>query len=114
MKNDIDVKKFRKEKTISLIEKYKGLIDNVFEIFDNNKCDSEDEEKDVSEQKKLERIKKRSTALEQVDVFLDRIEKLEHHLKEDEEERTDENGQKIPDTSTRQGYVHPTKRNAKN
>lgn len=112
MKTDIDVQNYRKEITLSLVEKYKSLISDVLEIFDENiKEDEDGEEKEESEQKKLERIKKRGTALDQVDVFLTKIESLEHHLKESEE--SDKKGE-APVKKEEQGYQHPTKARAKN
>jgi len=112
MKTDIDVKEYRKEKTLSLIEKYKSLIDDVFEIFDENKQeDSSEDDKEETEQKKLEKIKKRSAALDQVDVFLIKIESLEHHLKESKEA---ENDNSIEIKKEEKGFQHPTKARARN
>ncbi len=113
MENELDIKEYRKKKTLELIDKYMGLIDNVFQIFDDNKEIEVDDEKDdkVSmEQKKLDKIKKRSAALEQVDVFLDKIASLEHHFAENKEP-----GQNQPLTTVKkmEGYTHPTKARAK-
>jgi hypothetical protein len=113
MKNDADVKEYRKEKTLNLIEKYKSLIDDVFKIFDENKQEyiSEDD-KEETEQKKLEKIKKRSVALDQVDLFLTKIESLEHHVKESQESQKDNTTEEKKEE--KEGYLHPTKKRARN
>lgn len=105
-----DLKNYRKEQTVSLVEKYKSLIDDVFKIFDENVEDENGDDKKETEQKKLERIKKRSVALDQVNEFLDKIESLEHHLKESVQSENTENT-KLKELK---GYTHPTKARAKN
>jgi vacuolar-type H+-ATPase subunit I/STV1 len=111
MKTDQDVQKFRKEKTLSLIDKYKSLIDDVFEIFEEDASgESEEDGKEETEHKKLERIKKRSTALDQVDVFLNKIESLEHHLKASEGSG---DGDQSQEKQQEKGFQHPTKGRAK-
>tara|TARA_B100001146_G_C16187775_1_gene437653 strand:- start:676 stop:1014 length:339 start_codon:yes stop_codon:yes gene_type:complete len=112
MKTEIDVKKYRKDQTIKLIEKYKSLIDDVFEVFEDNVPEIEEDEKEDSEEKKLNRIKKRSAALEHVDGFLLKIENLEHHLKEAEENSDDETVTTKKEEP--KGFQHPTKARAKN
>lgn len=110
MKTELDVKKYRQEKTLNLIEKYKSLIDETFEVFEENKTIEEEEGNEEAEDKKLNRIKKRSSALEQVDDFLNKIESLEHHLKESKQTEEGET-QGINESK---GYQHPTKVRAKN
>ena len=113
MKNDVDVKEYRKEKTLNLIKKYKSLIDDVFKIFDENKQeDSGEDDKEETEQKKLEKIKKRSIALDQVDLFLTKIESLEHHVKESKE--SDKDSSTEVKKEEKEGFLHPTKKRARN
>lgn len=115
METEIDVKEYRKKKTLELIEKYKNLIDDVFNIFNEDvsiKEDSDDKDdgKQPTEQKKLEKIKKRSGALEQVEVFLNKIENLEHHLKESNSAKE---GEPPNNKESDNGFTHPTKANAR-
>lgn len=68
--------------TYELIENYKDLIKKTFEVTDKDllqeKIDSESDEQ--SEEKYLTAIKKRRIALDEVDLMLDKIEKLQQRL----------------------------------
>lgn len=115
MQTEIDVKEYRKKKTLELVDKYKSLIEDVFRIFNDDKGsrdddDEKDDGKQTTEQKKLEKIKKRSAALEQVEVFLNKIENLEHHLRESNNEKSEDSSKgNVPEN----GFTHPTKANAR-
>ena len=74
-------------------------IDKTFSVADKDllqdKIDDETDETQ-SEQKYLEAIKKRRVALDEVDLMLDKIEKLESHInpeaeKKEAEEKTKQN-----------------------
>ncbi len=73
------IKAYRKETTEELIENYKDLIKKTFEVTDKDllqeKIDGADEKE--TEQKYLDAIKKRRVALDEIDMMLDKIEKLE-------------------------------------
>jgi hypothetical protein len=79
---DIDqIKDYRKEKTLELIEKYKDLIDKTFSVADKDLLQDkieDDGDESQTEQKFLDAIKKRRIALDEVDLMLDKIEKLEN------------------------------------
>ena len=79
---DVDkIKSYRKEKTLQLIDKYKDLIDKTFSVADKDLLQDkieQDGDDSQTEQKYLEAIKKRRIALDEVDLMLDKIEKLEH------------------------------------
>lgn len=73
--------------TSELINNYKDLIKKTFEVTDKDllqeKIDSEDD--GATEDKYLNAIKKRRVALDEVDLMLDKIDKLETRLiKKDE------------------------------
>lgn len=110
MKTDTDLRNYRKEKSLSLVAKYKSLIEDVFDIFEKNQDDESDDKKET-EQKKLDRIKKRSVALDQVNEFLNKIESLEHHLKEVEE--INKSGTGAQPVEEQKHFKHPTKARAK-
>ena len=88
MDKSIEIRKYRKETTEYLIKSYRDLIKKTFEIIDKDllqtKIDGEDE-KDT-EQRFLDAIKKRRLALDEVDLMLDKIEKLERTLDDEGEE----------------------------
>lgn len=77
------LKEYRKEQSLELINKYKDLIDKTFTVADKDllqeKIDKEGDDNET-EQKYLEAIKKRRVALDEVDLMLDKIEKLERHV----------------------------------
>lgn len=101
-----EVQKYRKEKTLELVDKYKDLIEKTFEVLDKDllqeKINHEDDK--ASEEKYLESIKKRRVSLDEVDLMLDKIEKLERAL-------LDSDSAEI--NPTPQVSVNPTKRFAK-
>lgn len=111
IKTDNDLKQYRKENSIKLVAKYQSLIEDVFNIFDKNE-DGENDDKKETEQKKLDRIKKRSVALDQVNEFLNKIEELERHLKELDETKSKEKI-KSNKTEDNNSLKHPTKARAK-
>ncbi len=84
----LEIKEYRKKQSLDLIEKYKDLISKTFTVVDKDllqgKIDSDVDENE-SEQKYLDAIKKRRIALDEVDLILDKIEKLERHTMPDEE-----------------------------
>lgn len=72
-------KEYRKKTSLELIEKYKDLIQKTFEVADKDllqeQIDNEDENQ--KEQRLLEALKKRRVAFDEVDIMLEKIEKLE-------------------------------------
>lgn len=72
-------KEYREKTSLELIENYKDLIKKTFEVTDKDllqeKIDSEDNKE--TEQKYLDAIKKRRIALDEVDIMLEKIEKIE-------------------------------------
>lgn len=75
-------KKYVDDTTSELIDNYKDLIRKTFEVTDKDllqeKIDNETSEE--SEEKYLNAIKKRRIALDEVDVMLDKVEKLQQRL----------------------------------
>jgi hypothetical protein len=72
-------KTYSEETTATLIENYKDLIKKTFEVTDKDllqeKIDAESDEE--TEDKYLNAIKKRRVALDEVDIMLEKIVKLE-------------------------------------
>lgn len=72
-------KEYRKETSVELIENYKNLIEKTFKVTDKDlledKLNSESDKE--TEQKFLDAIKRRRVALDEIDVMLEKIEKLE-------------------------------------
>jgi len=87
MSEEINLREYRKNKTQKLFEAYKDLIEKTFEVVDKDllqeQIDGEDEK--ATEQRFLDSIKKRRVSLDEVDIMLDKIEKLEKVLKDGEE-----------------------------
>lgn len=86
-----DIQVYRKDKSLKLITEYKDLIGKTFTIVEKDllqeTIDNEDEKE--TEQRYLDAIKKRRIALDEVDLMLDKIEKLEKNFNSDtEEEKT--------------------------
>lgn len=65
-----------------LIEKYKNVIEKTFDITDKDllQTDIDNEDEKQKEQRLLDALKKRRTALDEVDIILEKIEKLESSL----------------------------------
>lgn len=74
--------KYIRETTSELIDNYKDLIKKTFEVTDKDllqeKIDSENSEE--SEEKYLNAIKKRRIALDEVDLMIEKIDKLKSKL----------------------------------
>lgn len=91
MIDNTEVKEYRKEKSMKLFSAYKDLIEKTFEVIDKDllqeKIDDDEDEKQ-SEQRFLDAIQKRRKALDEVDVMLDKVEKLERGLKSDDDDET--------------------------
>lgn len=82
-------KTYSEETTETLIDNYKDLIKKTFEVTDKDllqeKIDAESEEE--SEEKYLNAIKKRRIALDEVDIMLEKIDKLENKINNTDEEK---------------------------
>ncbi len=70
------------ETTESLIEKYKDVIEKTFQITDKDllQDEIENEDQNQKEARLLESLKKRRVSLDEVDIILDKIDKLERRL----------------------------------
>jgi hypothetical protein len=72
-------KEYRKQTSLELINNYKDLIEKTFTVTDKDllqdKLNSESDKE--TEQKFLDAIKRRRVALDEIDLMLDKIEKLE-------------------------------------
>lgn len=94
MEETTELKDYRKDKSMKLFEAYKDLIEKTFEVIDKDllqeKIDDDEDEKQ-SEQRFLDAITKRRKALDEVDVMLDKVEKLERGLK-----TTDDDAPSVP------------------
>lgn len=77
------LKEYRKVNSLKLINEYRDLIEKTFTVVDKDllqdKIDKKGDDNET-EQKYLEAIKKRRVALDEVDLMLDKIEKLERHV----------------------------------
>ena len=72
-------KEYRKKTSLELIDKYKDLIQKTFEIADKDLLQDEidNENQNQKEQRLLESLKKRRIAFDEVDIMLEKIEKIE-------------------------------------
>lgn len=72
-------KEYRKKTSLELIDNYKDLIEKTFTVTDKDllqdKLNSESDKE--TEQKFLDAIKRRRVALDEIDLMLEKIEKLE-------------------------------------
>ena len=72
-------KEYRKQTSLELIDNYKDLIEKTFTVTDKDllqdKLNSESDKE--TEQKFLDAIKRRRVALDEIDLMLEKIEKLE-------------------------------------
>lgn len=85
-----EIAEYRKEQSLKLIGKHQEIIDKTYEVIDMDILDSEikkaekkSDEKDSKSAKEsvfLEKIRKRATALEQVEKSLLKIQELESLL----------------------------------
>lgn len=103
-----ETRDFRIDKTLELIDKYKTLIDKIFDTIDMDLLGGEiDKVKDSDSEKKiLDKCRARRQALEEVEVLLGKIENLEAtHL------RTSK-GEVVP--SGIDENLHPSKRHSRN
>ena len=75
-------KDYRKKTSLELIDKYKDLIQKTFEVADKDLLQEEidNENENQKEQRLLEALKKRRVALDEVDIMLEKIEKLENSI----------------------------------
>lgn len=92
-----EIEDYRKNKTIELIEKYKDLILKTFIVADKDLLQGkieEDANETQTEQAYLDAIKKRRVALDEVDLMLDKIEKLEQQINPKSEDEKDREGMK--------------------
>jgi len=96
-----EIKKYVTATSDELIDNYKDLIKKTFAVTDKDllqdKIDSQDEE---SEEKFLNAIKKRRVALDEVDLMLEKIDRLQKRL------ATEEDGGILP--------KNPVKKHSKN
>lgn len=92
-------KEYRKKTTLKLIENYKDLITKTFEVTDvdllQEKIDEAEENEKSKEDVLLNAIKKRKTALDEVDNLLDKIEKLEKNIIEMDKSEDESNNESI-------------------
>ena len=72
-------KEYRKKTSLELIDKYKDLIQKTFEVANKDLLQGEidNEDENQIEQRLLEALKKRRVAFDEVDIMLEKIEKLE-------------------------------------
>ena len=72
-------KEYRKKTSLELIDKYKDLIQKTFEVANKDLLQGEidNEDDNQKEQRLLEALKKRRVAFDEVDIMLEKIEKLE-------------------------------------
>lgn len=87
--NTDEIKKYRKDKSLKLIDKYKDLIYKTFAVADKDLLQGQiddDEDETQKEAKLLEALKKRRIALDEVNIMLDKIESLERHIKSEDGE----------------------------
>ena len=72
-------KEYRKKTSLELIDKYKDLIQKTFEVANKDllQGEIENEDENQKEQRLLEALKKRRVAFDEVDIMLEKIEKLE-------------------------------------
>lgn len=72
-------KEYRKKTSLELIDKYKDLIQKTFEVANKDllQGEIENEDENQKEQRLLEALKKRRIAFDEVDIMLEKIEKLE-------------------------------------
>lgn len=72
-------KEYRKKTSLELIDKYKDLIQKTFEVANKDLLQGEidNEDENQKEQRLLEALKKRRIAFDEVDIMLEKIEKLE-------------------------------------
>ena len=72
-------KEYRKKTSLELIDKYKDLIQKTFEVANKDLLQGEinNEDENQKEQRLLEALKKRRVAFDEVDIMLEKIEKLE-------------------------------------
>lgn len=75
------------ETSLKLIDKYKDVIEKTFEISDKDLLQEEidDEDEKQKEGRLLDALKKRRLALDEVDIILEKIEKIEKRLNLTEE-----------------------------
>lgn len=88
MDKSLEIKKYRQDKTVELIESYKDLIKKTFEVVDKDLLQEKIDDKvdaKQSEQNFLDAIKKRRSSLDEVDLMLDKIEKLEKVLTDEDD-----------------------------
>jgi len=76
--------------TLELIEKYKNVIEKTFEITDKDLLQDEidNEDKEQKEARLLDALKKRRISLDEVDIILDKIDKLEKRLAPENEDES--------------------------
>lgn len=72
-------KEYRKKTSLELIDNYKDLIKKTFKVTDKDLLDEKlnSESDKETEQKFLDGIKRRRVALDEIDLMLEKIEKLE-------------------------------------
>jgi PP-loop superfamily ATP-utilizing enzyme len=112
MSNEKEVRDYRKEKSLELIEKYKDLISKTFTVINRDILENEIKKADEgneneNEQKYLKKIKSRKQSLDEVVLMVDKIEELERHTKEEDDIGANETTVKITSNS------HPSKRHAR-
>lgn len=89
-------KEYRKKTSLELIDKYKDLIQKTFEVANKDLLQGEidNEDENQKEQRLLEALKKRRVAFDEVDIMLEKIEKLETSI-------TNIDGKEVEDLETK-------------
>ena len=98
-KTDVEkTKEYRKKTSLELIDNYKDLIEKTFTVTDKDllqlKIDSESDKE--TEQKFLDAIKRRRVALDEINLMLENIEKLEVSINAIDGKVEDENTETNP------------------
>ena len=89
-------RKYLEDTTYELIQKYKNVIEKTFEITDKDLLQDEidNEDENQKETRLLDALKKRRVSLDEVDIILEKIDKLEKRLIPAGEEENGIDGQK--------------------
>lgn len=76
---------YLEETSLKLIENYKDVIEKTFDISEKDLLQGEidDEDEKQKESRLLDALKKRRLALDEVDIILEKIEKIEQRLNPD-------------------------------
>ncbi len=79
---------YLEETSVKLIDKYRDVIEKTFEICDKDllKDEISGEDENQKESRLLDALKKRRLSLDEVDIMLEKIDKIEQRICPSEEE----------------------------